>query len=390
MNAVVTLDPAFQAPAAAVFQGHEAGDDLSGGITGGYGMLRIRGKVWSIHYRDLEQQLMRPDGDGPMGTVNMIILKANPHLSKTWYENGWDESSTNPPDCSSANGVVPDNGVPKKQSNTCATCPRNQWGTAPNGGKGKACGDHRRLAISPAEDIANETFGGPMLLRCPAASLQDLASFDAKYKQAGYPYFSLVVKVGFDAKESYPKLVFSAVRPLTEAEGQLVMALRNSDAVARVIGDGPPPQATNPSLPAQQEQLFEQAPNTAAAPASVVQQQAPQPAPAAAPAPTPGFGGAPLAPAPAAVQQPVAQQQAPPPAPPPAQPAPAAVPQRQMTGFGGAAGPAPAPATAQQPVAQQPATQQGNAPAPAPAQTMPATAAFDASLDDKLNALIGS
>lgn len=393
MNAVVTLDPAFQAPAAAVFRGHDAGDDLSGGITGGYGMLRIRGKVWTIHYRDIEQQLMRADGDGPMGTIELVILKANPNLSKTWYENGWDETSTNPPDCSSANGVVPDNGVPKKQSNTCATCPRNQWGTAANGGKGKACGDHRRLAIAPAADIDNEAFGGPMLLRCPAASLQDLASFDAKYKQAGYPYFSLVVKIGFDPKESYPKLVFTAVRPLTEAEGLKVMALRNSDAVARVIADAPPPQATNPAQPVAQEQLFEQAPNTAAAPASV-QQAAAQPttqqpaAQQAAPAPAPA---------------PVAQQAATPP-PPPAQPA-AAAPQRQMTGFGGAVA-APAPATAAQPAATQqgnpaaaagfgggapapaPAAAQQAAPAPAPAN--PSVAAFDASLDDKLTALIGS
>lgn len=389
MNAVVTLDPAFQAPVAAVFQGADAADDLSGGITGGYGMLRIRGKVWAIHYRDIEQQLMRQDGDGPMGSLELILLKANPHLSKTWYENGWDENSTNPPDCSSANGVVPDNGVPKKQSATCATCPRNQWGTAPNGGKGKACGDHRRIAIVPADDIPNETFGGPMLLRCPAASLQDLASFDAKYKQAGYPYFSLRVKVSFDPKESYPKLVFSAVRPLTEAEGKLVMALRNSDAVARVIADAPPPQATNPNPPAQQEQLFEQAPNNAPAPASVVQ-QAPQAAspPAAAPAPQPaptpaptgggqvaGFGGA-------AVVQPAAQQVQ------PAQQQAAPQPTRTMTGFGGAA----APATQQgNPQPQQPVQQPAPPPQPAAQQpVMPTSADFEASLDQQLANLIGS
>lgn len=412
MNAVVTLDPAFQAPAAAVFQGVDAADDLSGGITGGYGMLRIRGKVWAIHYRDIEQPLMRADGDGPQGSVELVLLKANPHLSKTWYENGWDENSTNPPDCSSANGVVPDNGVPKKQSNTCATCPRNQWGTAANGGKGKACGDHRRLAITPAADIPNEAFGGPMLLRCPAASLQDLASFDAKYKQAGYPYFSLVVKIAFDPKESYPKLVFSAVRPLTEAEGKLVMVLRNSDAVARVIADAPPPQAT--ALPAQaapQEQLFEQAPNNAPVAASVAPQPAPAPAPAPAqpqptpaqavqnaqprPAPQPAFGGAAPQPAAQPVQQPVQQQAAPAPA-----PAPAAAPQRQMTGFGGsvaatpAGNPQPAPQVA--PVAAAAPVQAAPAPAPTPAPAqptapvMPTTADFDASLDAQLANLIGS
>lgn len=406
MNAVVTVDPLFQAPVAAVFQGHDAADDLSGGITGGYGMLRIRGKVWAIHYRDVEQQLMRADGDGPMGSVEMIILKANPHLSKTWYENGWDENSTNPPDCSSANGVVPDNGVPKPQSTVCATCPRNQWGTAANGGKGKACGDHRRLAIVPAADIPNESFGGPMLLRCPAASLQDLASFDAKYKQAGYPYFSLVVKVSFDPKESYPKLVFSAIRPLTEAEGAQVMALRASDTVARVIADAPPPQATAlPPPQQQQEKLFEQAPNTAPVAAAVAQQPAPataptpSPAPAAAPAAAvSGFSGAAVGPAlgtPQVAQpQPAAQpaQQPAPAAAAPATASPPATAPRQMTGFGGAVAATPAgnvqPAT-QAPQTPAPAAAVPAAPATAPI-VAPSSADFDASLDTALANLIGS
>ena len=68
MNAVVALGDAFKAPAAAAFQGIDAGDDLSGGITGGYGLIRYRGKVWAIHYQGNDVQLMRPDGDGPVGS----------------------------------------------------------------------------------------------------------------------------------------------------------------------------------------------------------------------------------------------------------------------------------------------------------------------------------
>jgi hypothetical protein len=382
MNAVVSLGAAFSAPAAATFQGIDAGDDLSGGITGGYGLIRYRGKVWAIHYRDQEVQLMRQDGDGPMGSIEAVILKANPHLSKTWYENGWDESSSNPPDCASANGVTPDQGVPKKQSPVCATCPRNQWGTAANGGKGKACGDHRRLAVVPAADIQNEAFGGPMLLRCPAASLQDLASFDAKYKQAGYPYFSMVVKIAFDPKESFPKFVFSAVRPLTDSEAQLVMALRNSEQTARVISDSAP--AAAPAAVTEQV-TFEQAPNPAPAAAVVQQTQLTQPGTGghtlnvnpgttAQPAQTTGFGGAAVAaPKPQPVQQ-AAQA---------AQVAPQAAqrPSQTMTGFGGAVA-AAAPVVAPQPAAKP-------VEVVAPAATQPVEA-FEASLDDKLAALIGT
>ena len=136
-NAIVVPDT-FKVPVAAAFAGQQAADDLSGGLTGGYGLLKYRGKVWSIQYQGNSLNLMRDDGDGPRGSVDIVILKANAQLSKTWYENGWDENSNASPDCASANGIVPDQGVPKKQSNVCATCPRNAWGSAANGGKGKA------------------------------------------------------------------------------------------------------------------------------------------------------------------------------------------------------------------------------------------------------------
>lgn len=384
MNAIV--NQTFNAPISSVFSGVDAGDDLSGGITGGYGMVRYRGKVWAIHYRQQELQLMRPDGDGPKGSIEIVILKANPHLSKTWYENGWDETSTNPPDCASANGVVPDAGVPKKQSPTCLNCPRNQWNTASNGGKGKACGDHRRLAIVPLTDIPNESFGGPLLLRCPAASLQDLAAFDSKYKQQGHPYFAIGVKIAFDPKESYPKFTFEAIRPLTDNEARMVVQMRASDAVARVIseaGAATPASGTTPQVAgfleapagAPVSEVF--APQESAqpaqpqppAPAAPVTQPSPNPAPATAQAPqnAGGFGGAVAAPA-------------------AAQPAPIQPKATVMTGFGAV------PAT---PVGNQVASPAREAtvavqqaPSNAPTNVV-ADAAFDASLDAKLAALIG-
>ncbi len=393
MNQVTTIDPMFNQPLPAAFQGVDAGDDLSGGITGGYGMLRIRGKVFTIHYQQQELPLMREDGDGPKGSVEVVILKANPHLSKTWYENGWDESSTNPPDCSSANGVVPDAGVPKRQSQACANCPRNQWNTAPNGGKGKACADHRRLAITPLADLPNEAFGGAMLLRCPAASLQELAAFDARYKAAGYPYFAMGIRVSFDPKESFPKLLFSAIRPLSEAEAAVVLAMRTSDAVARVIGDTGVPVAQPAAAPPvefeQQATVTQQVqPQPVAQPQPQAAPVAAAPTPAAAPVQQTGFGAVGGA-------QPVQTAQA---QPQPAQPQPVqptaptpqpARPSQTMTGFGGAVA---TPAQGQpQRQAQQP--QQVTQPAQPAQQAAPPpadAAAFASSLDDRLASLIGS
>ena len=236
-NAIVVPDT-FKGPVAPIFQNETSGDALSGGITGGYGLVKYRGKVWSIQYHGNTMNLMRDDGDGPRGSIDVVIVEANAQLSKTWYENGWDENNTNPPDCASANGIVPDMGVPKKQNDVCLTCKKNQWGSDPKGGKGKACGDHRRLAVVPLTDLRNETFGGPMLLRCPAASLQDLAAFDSRYQSAGYKFFTMGVKIGFDPQESFPKFTFQAIRPLSQDEGKVIMELRHSPETARVVAEG--------------------------------------------------------------------------------------------------------------------------------------------------------
>lgn len=404
-NAIVVPDT-FKVPVAAAFAGQQAADDLSGGLTGGYGLLKYRGKVWSIQYQGNSLNLMRDDGDGPRGSVDIVILKANAQLSKTWYENGWDENSNASPDCASANGIVPDQDVPKKQSNVCATCPRNAWGSAANGGKGKVCGDHRRMAIVPLTDLRNERFGGPLLLRCPAASLQDLAAFNQRYHQMGYPYFSMGIKISFDPAKNFPKFQFAAIRPLTEAEAAIVIEMQRSDNVARVISEGTapapvqvqqaqptfiepvPPNAVRPTV-VQPEQVAVQPVAQPAAAQPVQPAAVAQPAPAlptqpvgngvAVPAAT-GFG-------PVAGQQPAAQPTAQPAAPantavaqPAVQPAAAAPakPAVAMTGFG-----------ATQPEATQPAAAAAPATVPAgPAVTPGVVTAFEGSIDDRLSALI--
>ena len=146
MNAIVNASP--MAPVSSRFAAVPQENDLAGGITGGYGLVTYKGKVWTLKYQGQEMVLMRPDGDGPRNSIELVILKANPHLSKIWYENGYVEGSNAAPDCSAANGLKPDAGVPKPQHTVCATCPKNQWGSDPRGGKGKACGDSRRLATS--------------------------------------------------------------------------------------------------------------------------------------------------------------------------------------------------------------------------------------------------
>jgi hypothetical protein len=82
--------------------------------------------------------------------LDVIILgvePAGPMMIKTWYKNGYTPGAKEPPSCSSDDGIAPSQWVTDKQSQTCATCPKNQFGSAksPTGKATKACRDSKRI-----------------------------------------------------------------------------------------------------------------------------------------------------------------------------------------------------------------------------------------------------
>ena len=83
----------------------------------------------------------------------MVILKAKPTISKQWYLEAYNPNATEfkMPDCMSSDGVRPDAGVLDPQSESCATCPQNAFGSGRdqqgNPTKGKACTDNKIMAV---------------------------------------------------------------------------------------------------------------------------------------------------------------------------------------------------------------------------------------------------
>lgn len=261
MNAL--LPASFKGGISNKFAQRPVEDDLSSGIQSSFGLVGYKGKVWSIRYRGDEEQLMRDDGDGPRGSIEVIILKASKVVSKIWYEQGYVEGSNAAPDCFSNDGIKPEASSAKPQCTSCAACKHNAWGSriTPAGKAGKACSDSKRIAVVPMQDIPNEAYGGPLLLRVPAASLQDLAMYGQKMQQQGYPYYSVATRIGFDPAESYPKFTFGAIRPLTDEEADLVLANREGHQVERILSENEFGAATAPAQPAPDTaSVFEQPP----------------------------------------------------------------------------------------------------------------------------------
>jgi hypothetical protein len=326
------------------------GDDLGAGIGGNYATLSIRGKTFRVKHQGNETPITDSNGDA-VGSLEAVIVKANPYLTKQFYENAYSEGDNAAPVCFSIDGKSPSPAVEAPQHTNCAMCPQNRFGSRVTeaGTKVKACQDNKKLAIVPLADLKNAVYGGPMLFRVPASALKDLLAFNNKLSAAGYPYNAVAVRIGFDLDASYPKPTFKPIRVLNSEEAATVVEHYSSDAVERLLGDFSELH-TGEAAPAA-EALFEQdqepqpQPQPRPAPAAKapppVAKPTPAPAAAAKPAQAAKPAAAPVAKAaPAPAQKPAAAPQA------AAKPAakPTAVPQPPAARAKPKAVPTPAPA----------------------------------------------
>lgn len=224
------------ARALAIFNDLGDNDDLSSGVTGGFSVISIRGSKWRV--KSGGDEVLITDADGEMlPSLRVLMLKANKDISKNYYEGGYQEGSSDAPDCFSMDGKKPDPSVENPVAPACASCPKNVFGSkiSENGSKGKACADMRRVVILPEGDFKNERFGGPMLLRVPAASLSELAAFGKAMSAKGFPYNTIITRISFDPETAYPRLKFNAVRPITEDEAGEVAALLQDESFKQKV-----------------------------------------------------------------------------------------------------------------------------------------------------------
>ena len=241
-----------------------ANNALSNGVSVGFPVLSIKGKVWHLQ-RDGERKLITLPNlpDVPTPVLEVVIVKANPHISKVYYPNGFTEGSDEKPACFSNDGIKPDASVQQPQCGQCATCPRNAWGSkiTDNGTKGKECSDSRRIAVASRERLDD-----PILLRVPAGSLKELSAYGKVLGDRGVNYTDVVTRMSFDNNVAHQKLMFKPTAFLNPDEIAKVEAAANGDVAEAILGTS-------------ESELGEQ-PAPAAAPA---QAEAPAPAEQAKP-----------------------------------------------------------------------------------------------------------
>lgn len=237
-------------------------------------------------------------------TLNVVVVGANPRLSKTWYAKAWDgNSEPSAPDCFSLDGISPHTDSTQPQNDLCASCPHNAWGSkkGPQGQDLKACTDAKRLAVVAAEDPTGPVY----LLSVTPAALKGLNAYQKELAVRGIAPEIVVTKITFDTSASFPKLAFGFGGFLDEDTQAAVDSLFGSDTVKEITGEKSAAAAV--PQPVAQRQAVKAAPLPP--PAPVVEEVEEE-----APAPKRGFGAKAAAPAPAAAPKAAAPKAAPKPA----------------------------------------------------------------------------
>lgn len=247
---------------------------LAGGLAGGaeYPRISIKGSRFRIIEGGAETVLEDIK-------LSVVIVGANPRLSKTYYAKQWTpDSEPSSPDCYSLDGIRPAADSTEPQNDTCAGCPMNAWGSkvTPMGQQIKACADQKRLAVV----ASNDPTGPVYLLQVTPAALKGLGSYQKELSMRGIPVEAVKTVVTFDTDASFPKLLFKFGGFLEADEYEAVEELFGSDKVLEITGEK---EAAAP------EPKPEVKPKAAAKPA-VKAAPAPEPEPEEAPAPKRGFG----------------------------------------------------------------------------------------------------
>lgn len=180
----------------------------------------------------------------PNNSVEAVIVGSS--FRNTYYAGRYDPNNIKNPNCfalsTSDEGMVPDPNVQEPENATCAGCPKNEWGSDPNGGRGKACKQTRRLVIMPANALADKDGNDtPDAVKAAELAVMDLPVTSVKnYSQyvntlsvtAGVPAWAAIGKIQTvpDAKTQF-KVLFQAMRVVPSVTLLDAIKTRREEAV---------------------------------------------------------------------------------------------------------------------------------------------------------------
>jgi len=179
--------------------------------------ISLKGKVFTF-----------PDSKTTPGPINVVIL--NWLNINSYYKGAYNSQKVEAPSCFALSKNIPDmkpsGNCADPQNDACEGCPFNAWGSAPDGGRGKACKNQVRIAIVPPDAKADTP---PYTIDLAPSSTSGFTNFVNKVKgQFGMMPLQVQVTVGFDQGADYPRLTFTDPEPLPEETIEKMFGLRQA------------------------------------------------------------------------------------------------------------------------------------------------------------------
>lgn len=155
------------------------------------------------------KQFSIPGKDPQAGPITGVIIDFT--TKHVLYRDSFNEQNPSPAICwaigNNIKTLAPSPMASEPQSTDCASCPKNQYGTASNG-KGKACQNRRVLAVLPP-DGNHET---PLLtIEVSPGGLKNFDDYIWKLGSEGKTPVTVVTEISMDPSVSYSKLMFKEV-----------------------------------------------------------------------------------------------------------------------------------------------------------------------------------
>lgn len=141
--------------------------------------------------------------------IEVIILGVEPETRgyiKTFYIKQYSGAdSSDPPDCSSMDGVMPSPWINNPQHANCAECPKNAFGSAKgmSGKPSKACKDSKRIWLKRADKLDGPTYG----MNITVSSLPAFAAYARLLMSNNVPFHLAITKLTM-ADAEYPQVDF--------------------------------------------------------------------------------------------------------------------------------------------------------------------------------------
>jgi len=216
-------------------------NSIAGGLTGGSGFgnrLSLLGNRFHFIKNGVDVGTIKTEH------LDVVMIAANPHVSRIYFAGQYDPNVKAAPDCYSIDGKVPEADSPQRQSDKCMTCPQNVKGSAVRGNnKAKACAYKKRVIVVAPDAIDSDMFALDVNALSlfgddrPAQNLYNLKSYIETLAAHQMMAVKLVTRLTFDDQSSVPKLFFSPINMLTPEQWEMVKSRIKDDAIQQMLSD---------------------------------------------------------------------------------------------------------------------------------------------------------